>query len=302
MKKKMFSRVMAGICMTALLLSNSIEAFAAPAFINPTADVSVGSDRTLNITAGKDRDLFSNMKGLMPGDVRSNSVSINNNSSQALVFYLKAYPNYEAVNGDTHSAVRDGNKVTVDNKEFNDELLALIGMKITLDGKLIFDGKADGSPDLTEGAYGISLGEIPAKASKNLVVEITLPGPEMNNQFMDAFTAVDWVFIAEGKDSGGGNNNGDDDNGSGGGGNRPGGDTDNGPGVQVVTIDDGDVPLGTMGDSDVNIEIVDGQVPLASLAKTGGSLFHFGSLGLGLVVLLGAFAVVERKKKSYRSK
>lgn len=299
MKKKIFSRMAVGICMAALLLTNSMNAFAATTKFNPTADVSVGSDRKLNITAGKDRDLFSNMKEMMPGDVKSNSVSINNNSTKDLTFYLKAYPGYVAVNGDAHSAVRDGNKVTVDDKAFHDDLLTLIGMKITLDGKVIFDGKADGSPTLTESAYGVSLGTVKAGESKKLVVEITLPGAEMGNEFMNAFTAVDWVFIAEGKDSSGGEtpsggSDDDDDDGPGGGGRTPGG-----PGVEVVTIDEGNVPLGTMGDSDVNIEIVEGQVPLASLAKTGGSVFHFGLLGLTLCGLVGAFVVVEKKKRLY---
>ena len=301
MKKKIFSRMAVGICVAALLLTNSMNAFAATTNFRPTADVSVGTDRKLNITAGKDRDLFSNMKDLMPGDVRSNTVSINNNSSQELTFYLKAYPDYVAVNGDAHSAVRDGNKVTFDDKNFHDELLTLIGMKITFDGQVIFDGKADGSPTLTEGAYGVSLGTVPAGTSKKLVVEITLPGPEMDNEFMDTFTAVDWVFVAEGRETGGGDKpsggggNDDDDDGPGGDGTTPGG----GNPVEIVTINDGDVPLGNMGDSDVNIEIVDGQVPLASLAKTGGSVFHFGLLGLTLCGLVGAYVIVEKRKKVY---
>lgn len=299
MKKRILGRIAASMCMAVILLANSVDAFAATTYLNPTADVSVGSDRKLNITAGQSKDLFSNMKGLMPGDVKSNTVAINNNSSQDLTFYLKAYPNYKAVDGDTHSAIRDGNKVTEGNKTFHDELLSLIGMKISMDGKVIFEGKADGTPELTSGDYGVLLGSVAAKTSKKLDVEITLPGAEMNNEFMNAFTAVDWVFIAEGKDSGGGGtDNGGDDN-SGGGGNRP--DRD-GSTVEVVTINDDDVPLAAPGDGNgdnVSIEIVDGQVPLAALAKTGGGLFHLEQLSIMLLILGAGLVAATRIRKSY---
>lgn len=297
MKKKIIGQAIAGLCAAAMIFMGSFDAFAATAHIKAAADVSVGSDRKLNITAGKDRDLFSNMKGVMPGDVRSNTVTINNNSSQDLTFYLKAYPGYQGVDGDAHSAVLGDNKVTVADKNFHEDLLKLIGMKITLDGEIIFEGKADGSPELTAGDYGVSLGTIAAKTSKDMVVTIELPGAEMTNEYMDAFTAFDWVFIAEGRDSSGG---GDGPNG-GGGNDRPsgGGDRPSGDPVQVVTIDDGDVPLGAMGDSDVNIEIVDGQVPLASLAKTGGGEFHFLQIGMLLIALGAGLAVVNRSRKSY---
>lgn len=298
MKKKTLYRALASFCVTAMLVANSIETFAATTFL-PTADVSVSSDRKLNITAGKDKDLFSNMKDVMPGDVRSNTVAINNESSQDLTFYLKAYPGYQAVSGDGHSAVRGDNKVTVEDKEFLDDLLSVIGMKVTFDGTVIFEGKADGSPQMTEGDYGIKLGTVAAKTSQELVVEITLPGAEMDNEFMNSFGAVDWVFIAEGKDTSGGGDHGggDDDDGGGSGGNRPGGNP--GDRVEVVNIDDGDVPLANMGDSDVNIEIVDGQVPLASLAKTGGGEYHLAQMSALLLFLLVGLAAVSKARKSY---
>ena len=79
--------------------------------------------------SAQDKDLFTNMKNLVPGDVVENTVDITNNSSQSLTFYVKAYPDFTASG---EGARRDGGPlVTEEGKEFQSDLLDIMKMNIT---------------------------------------------------------------------------------------------------------------------------------------------------------------------------
>lgn len=288
MMKKLISRTVASFCIAAVLAAGSVETFAANVETS-AASVDLNSKNDFKITAAQDRDLFSNMKGLMPGDTVSNTVSLKNNSARAVTFYLKAYSEYELATG-SNAIVRSDdtseNPATVkvaDGKNFNANLLEFIQMTITMDGVELYKGSAYGEGDLVNGNYGISLGSIGARSAKDLVVTITLPGAEMDNKFADAFAATDWMFIVEGTDP--------PPNPSGGSGSDP------TPGI--VRITDGDVPL---GDADVNVLIDDGLIPLGSLAKTGEMAMNLTQYGILLVVLLFGLVIVGRAKRREMNK
>ena len=189
MKRVPLKKSIAAICLTAFLASaGMMEAYAGTGLgaaaagrgIRYTADLSGTVDlegRDLTINAGKNRDLFSNMKNLMPGATVSNTVKINNNSSNAVTFYLKAYSDYKA--GGTGAVRTDGGStetVTAAEKVFKEDLLDRIRMSIWSDSELIYQGTAAGEGSLTEDSYGISLGSVGAGSNKTLKVEITLPG------------------------------------------------------------------------------------------------------------------------------
>lgn len=294
MRRKLIKGITTCFCVAAILAMNCVEVFAATNPFAMASSVDLNSQNDFKINAAKDNDLFTNMKDLMPGDEVSNTISINNNSSRSATFYLKASCDYKASGKDAVNG--NGKVVTIDGKIFHEDLLDMIDMTITADNTVIYSGKASGKTsegqdsELITANYGIKIGDVAAKASMQLTVTIKLPGAEMTNEYMNAFGAVDWMFIVEGTNSPSGG--GDDDHG--GGGNHPGG------GTIIETIDDGPVPMGDIipeNPGDVNIYLDDGLVPLAGLAKTGGSVLYVKEFGILLVALLLGLAAVDRIRK-----
>ena len=299
MKRKNIKRIVAGFWALAVVGMSSMTALAAD-----TVDVS-GSGKyagETDIVVGyQDKDLFSDMKNLMPGDTVENQVALSNKSTQAVTIYLKAYPGFTSADGET--AVRDGSQASAAGKTFRDDILNQIEMTLKLDDKVIYEGSADGaSPKsgyeaMTAGDYGLNLGSFAAGNQKNMVITLHLPGPVFDNGFVDTFDAVDWVFCVEGTTPSGGGGN--PPGGGGGGGHDRDRSPNPGPGT-VTEIVDSEVPLApwTGEDGDSNIVILDSSVPLASIPKmgdtgTGGYLF-----GILLALLIACSALYMRKRYS----
>lgn len=103
MKRNLLKRIMAGFWAAAFVGMSSMTALAAD-----SVDVN-GSGRyagdTDVVVGYQDKDLFTNMKELMPGDTIDNQVALSNKSSRAVTIYLKAYADFTSADGTT--AVRD---------------------------------------------------------------------------------------------------------------------------------------------------------------------------------------------------
>lgn len=207
----------------------STSAYAAQKTQPPKTGVELNNDRTWDFTAGKNRDLFSNMKNMMPGDVINNTVVVTNNSSRTVSFYLNVKP------GDASSA----DPIVTKGKVYQRELLDQISMEIWSGEKLVFQGNASGNAGTPENTGAIPLGEVKAGQELNLRIQVTLPGATMTNEFASSFGKIDWQFIAEGSDSGGSGGGGNNE--GGGGGPGGGGNSTGGPGD--VNIPDEDVPF-----------------------------------------------------------
>ena len=306
MKLNLIRRAAAGFCVAAMLAAGSIQSFAAGTQVLRAPEVNYNHRNEGGFTvSAQDKDLFADLKNLVPGDKAENTVYIKNNSSQSLTFYVKAYPGYKA-SGDGASR-GDGPIVKEEGREFMEELLDIMKMNITTeDGTYIYGDETFSMPasgrgtEFETGDYGITLGSIPAGGSKTLTVTVSFPGSELGNDYAAKFGAVDWVFYVEGTSSNGGGNHG-----GGGGGSHTGGSSGEatGPGM-ITTITDGEVPLspGIGGPGDVNISIEDGAVPLDALAKTGESVLYLKQAGIILAVLvIAALAVGYARKKRQNS-
>lgn len=309
MKPNLIRRAAAGFCVAAMLAVNSVQSFAAAPQVLRAPEVNYSHRNEGGFTvSGQDRDLFSELKNLVPGDTVENTVYIKNDSAQSLTFYVKAYPGYEA---DGEGASRDGGPVvTEEGREFQSDLLDIMKMNITLeDGTYLYGDEAFSMPASGKGTpfeendYGITIGSIPAHSGRTLTVSVKVPGADMGNDYAAKFGAVDWVFYVEGTDSSGGGGGGSHGGGGGGGSSHTGGSSGEatGPG-RITTITDGEVPLAPGiggGPGDVNITIADGAVPLSALAKTGGSVLYLKQAGIILAVLVIALAAVgfARKRK-----
>lgn len=291
MRRNLIKRVMAGFGVAAVLAANCMTSFAATTTFLPAASVDLNSRNDFKINAGQYGDLFSNMKNMVPGGSASNTVSIRNNSSESVTFYLKADSNFTAAG---ENAVKDGKVVSEPGKKFKDDFLDKVDMIITIDGTEVYHGKASGEGDLVTGNYGIKLSTVQAHSSVNLVVSITLSGPDIGNEYSGVFGAVDWMFMAEGTDSH--DSGGSDD--SGGSGGDPGG------GPDIVVVETVDVPLADLApgsgldtSGDVGILIEDQGVPLAGLAKTGGPVSHLAEISGVVIILAAGLYLIDRKRK-----
>lgn len=293
MEVKKIRRAAAGICTAAMMALNSVQSFAAAPLVMraPEVDYNHRAEGGFTVSA-QDKDLFTNMKNLVPGDVVENTVDITNNSGQSLTFYMRAYPDFEASG---NGARRDGGGlVTAEGKEFQSDLLDIMKMNITKeDGTYLYGDRDFSQPasgkgtEFEESEYGIVIGSIPAHSSETLTVTVKLPGAELGNDYADKFDAVDWVFYVEGTDS------------SGGGGNPT------GPGMIIITDDEVPLASGVPGDGDVNITIEDGAVPLGALPQTGDEtpiLPVVAVLGVSGIILLYLGSSLRNKKEASEDK
>lgn len=288
MKMKHLKRMMAGVWAAVFVAMSGMTALAA----NDTVDV-IGSGRYASDTEAvigyQDKDLFSNMKELMPGDTVSNTVVLSNKSRRGVSIYVKAYSGFTSQDGIT--AVRGDSVVTAEGKTFRGDILDQITMTLTLGDTVIYRGSADGeSPEegfqsMAAGDYGINLGHFASGSTQNLKIELTLPGPTFDNSFANTFDAVDWVFCVEGTTPG-------SSGGGGGGGN----------GSTITPITDSEIPLGpwTGDGGDSNIVITDPDVPLGMLPKMGDSGIHGYVFGI-LLALVAASGSLYLKKRLNRS-
>ena len=281
MKKNIIRRIIAGFWAAAFLGMSSMTALAAD-----TVDVK-GSGKyasTTEVVVGyQDKDLFSNMKELMPGETVSNTVAMSNQSSRTVTIYLKAFPDFTSADGEI--AVRYKSEASVNGKLFKDDILDQIDMTLTLGQKVIYKGSADGkAPDngyeaMTAGDYGITLGSFTAGQRETLKVDIVLPGEAIDNAYENSFDAVDWVFCVEGTTPSGGSGGG-----GGGGGS---------------SIKDSNTPLGPWtGDGDVGVLITDPDVPLAALPTLGDAGVSGYMFGIMLALLIACSALYLRKRCS----
>ncbi len=265
MKRRKLHKMMAGLWTLAAVAFGSLSALAADT-VEVTGSGS-HADSTDVFVGYADKDLFSNMKGLMPGDTISNTITLHNQSSRGITIYLKAYPDFVSGNEEDTAAVREDSLAMADGKAFQEKLLNLTDMTLTLGKQIIYEGSADGkAPEagyraLTDGDYGISLGYFSVGKKEELTVTLELPGQELGNAFQGTFDAVDWVFCVEGTTP-------SDNDGPG-----------TGPGNTAGNTPEGPLPIG--GDSGSLIITNPGSLP--KMGDTGIGIYVLGMFGAALI-------------------
>jgi|GEM_PF-3517901 len=175
--------ILSGVMCVILMISLGITAFA----VAPS-EITFGNNFTFNPGTS---DLFSNFKGLLPGESRTQEIKISNKSSESAKFYLRI-------------AASEQDKTLT--KEQQDLVWDLIYNKIKvkvkdLNGKIIYDGSIGGdknsskTPDeVTEGTF--FMGEISANTDKAIKVELIMD-ESVGNEYQGLSGSVKWIFIAE---------------------------------------------------------------------------------------------------------
>jgi hypothetical protein len=158
----------AAIAVCATLLA----AFAAPALAaNASVTYEGNADRFVFLPAS---DLFQNFKGVMPGDMLTQQITVKNDTSNGVKvkIYLRAEP------------VSEGDKA----------FLGQMRLTVVQDGSsVLFDAAADQRDGL---ASDVCLGTFYSGADIDLTVSLAVP-IGMGNEFQDDAGTVRWVFTAE---------------------------------------------------------------------------------------------------------
>ena len=198
MKRK--SKVKSGFSLlTALLLSMGRSA---PAF---AADSSAAfTDGRLMVyepgSAYTETDLFDGFKGVMPGDVRAEEITVENRTDDCdyIKVYLRAVPHDEDGNPVSEEVLEelreDGRKENASDLEYMYDFLSQLSLKVSNGDTAIYEDSLDETDGLTDNVY---LGSLRRGEALNLHVELTVP-IEMGNEYSDRIGEVDWVFVVEG--------------------------------------------------------------------------------------------------------
>ena len=119
-------------------------------------------------------DLFENFKGVMPGDVLTEEITVKNSNKNKIRIYMQC--KYDAY-------------VETDAKDFLDQL------KLTVEAsdKTIFEAAADEKAQLSK---PVLLGTFKQKGEVDLTVTLEVP-IELGNEYMNQIGVVPWTFLIE---------------------------------------------------------------------------------------------------------
>ena len=134
-------------------------------------------------------DLFENFKGVMPGDVITQEITVQNNYTKAekVNIYLRAVVHDGQGNPLSEEVARTEDLVSMQ------DFLSQLTMTVKQGDKVLFSA----SPDELDGLEkNVLLGTFPGKSYTKLVVELSVP-IELGNEYANRVGEVDWVFTAE---------------------------------------------------------------------------------------------------------
>ena len=134
-------------------------------------------------------DLFENFKGVMPGDVITQEITVQNNYTKAekVKIYLRAVVHDEQGNPLSEEVARTEDLVSMQ------DFLSQLTMTVKQGDKVLFSASPDELDGLKE---NVLLGAFPGKSYTKLVVELSVP-IELGNEYANRVGEVDWVFTAE---------------------------------------------------------------------------------------------------------
>ena len=134
-------------------------------------------------------DLFENFKGVMPGDVITQEITVQNNYTKAekVNIYLRAVVHDEQGNPLSEEVARTEDLVSMQH------FLSQLTMTVKQGDKVLFSASPDELDGLKE---NVLLGTFPGKSYTKLVVELSVP-IELGSEYANRVGEVDWVFTAE---------------------------------------------------------------------------------------------------------
>ncbi len=122
-------------------------------------------------SAFSDTDLFDSFKGVVPGDVITQRVTVRNTSDKEVRIYMRAEPV----------------------EEKHRDFLSRMNLQVSAKDGQIFDAATSETAQLTENTL---LGTFKKGGSTELVLTLTVPY-DLGNEFMAAMGIVPWTFLVE---------------------------------------------------------------------------------------------------------
>lgn len=132
-----------------------------------------------------DSDMFENFKGVLPGDVLTQKITVKNDTDGQVRIYMRAEPGESIPAG-----LMEKNGLTV---EENRDFLNQLSMTVECRDKEIFDAAPSETAQLTNNTL---LGTFKKKGSTELTVTLTVPAT-MGNEYMGRIGIVPWTFLVE---------------------------------------------------------------------------------------------------------
>ncbi len=205
--KKSMKKLLSLAMILAALAALAVPALAADAVVSRK-----GNDIVIETTGSgyTDTDLFDNFKNVMPGDERTEAITIKNNVTgyDYVKLYIRAVPHDEQGNPLTYSETyeNEDGKDQANAEGERDETVATMAdflSKLSMDVYLvnadgtketIFSASPDKSAQLTD---NVLLGTFAKGQSAKLEAVLTVPA-ELGNEYANRVGEVDWLFTVEG--------------------------------------------------------------------------------------------------------
>jgi len=188
MRSKIF-RILSSLALTAVLAAGLTAAAEAK---DASVHYEGGAEKFVFLPGSNDSktDLFDNFKGVMPGDVFSQTITVKNDykGCDKVKIYLRAETHKEdgsALSEDTKAAIADA----ADMQDF----LSQLSMTVKNGDRVIFEATAAQLDGLRK---NVELGTFRYGEETKLTVELSVP-VELDNTYADRIGEVDWVFSVE---------------------------------------------------------------------------------------------------------
>jgi len=147
-------------------------------------------------------DLFDNFKGVMPGDTRSEDITVQNKSKDfdSIKVYLRAVLHDETGNPVSEKVLNelrnDARRGGTSEAAYMYDFLSQLSMTVKNGETEIYKASPAELDGLVENVY---LGSLRNGESLKLAIELAVP-LEMGNEYANRVGEVDWVFTVEGID------------------------------------------------------------------------------------------------------
>lgn len=153
-------------------------------------------------TVHTDTNLFDNFAGVMPGDTRSEEITVQNKSKDYdyIKVYMRAVLHDESGNPISEKVLNelrnDERREQTSEAAYMYDFLSQLSMTVKNGTDEIYNASPDELAGLVENVY---LGTLRKDQSLKLNVELAVP-IEMGNEYANRIGEVDWVFVVEGYD------------------------------------------------------------------------------------------------------
>ena len=196
MKNRLFRSVFSLLLAILIIVGMSTVAFA-------DSKIIVAEDKSIIFESGgsQTNDLFGSFKGIMPGDVLIEEITVENRNVEFnfIQTYLRAILNDEndnPINDDVLYQIQEDirNNGPQTDTEYMFDFLSKLSMKVWNGSELIYESSPDELDGLSDNVY---LGTLQQGETLLLKEELEVP-IELDNEYMDRIGEVDWVFSYEG--------------------------------------------------------------------------------------------------------